>query len=281
MTEHILNPEPTTPISIIDSCLTSGDAIYDDHKKSWNQIVEEVLSHDGTIIALRGPGAKNGADKQEIDTLLAEELIPRIQHLQDNNTHVTILYDGDDDVLDKPDIGYVAGRLMDRFGNNTDGVVFIVVQRNDWFEPTRTNGNFRNAHGKDYVSYVFPEHTYPDEHSSFSQCQELVSAKEYQQWYVGASGSRADYQLSDLNAKVPDGETRKAILFRIHNNKELEQPYQEKLQKALLAGDEKNIHKYTRILNYRKKLYGAHWNNKGNPRIKDRDYPNIELIFIT
>lgn len=267
--------------SIVTQSIETGSAIKDDGKKSWNHLVDQILSRDGKIIALRGAGSINGADVNEAKILLENELIPRIEKAISENGHVTILFDGDSDSPEKPDIGYFAGRLLDKFGNNKNGVTFIAVQKRSWYFPRKEGGNLSNASGSQFVTYVFEDGAYPGDHNTFTQDERLVQSDKYEQWYIGASGDIATSQLQDYDSKVPEGQKRVAVLFRVKNNPVLDSEIQGKLEVARTAGDEVKIKKFEGQLVQRQKIYGSHWDNSGKPNITDSQFSKIGLSFVT
>lgn len=259
--------------------LRSRMAMIDDGKKTeWNALVDQILSKKGRIIALRGAGSINGADPAESNRLLENELLPRIQNYLARGEHVTFLFDGDPDDPKKPDIGYFAGRLLDTFGNNQNGVDFVTAQKRSWYYPSTEKGNLANAHGRDYVTYVFADDKYPGDHNAFTQDARLVASPKYEQWYIGASGDIATSQLEDFNAKVHAGHKKTAVLFRVHNNKALSAEISKKLTEA--QGDEAKFAKFTKQLAQRDRVYGAHWDNNGNPVLDVKSFPKLNIQFV-
>lgn len=268
----------STPKDLITQSLESGRAMEDDGRATWNQLVDQILSKQGRIIALRGAGSINGADPEESRRLLVKELIPRIEQARKAGEQVTVLFDGDPDSPQKPDIGYFAGRLLDQFGNNRNGVVFVTAQKRSWYYPSEPGRNLGNANGRDYVTYVFDDGKYPGDHNTFTQDERLVASDRYEQWYIGASGDIATGQLADFNAKVPQGQAREAVLFRVHNNPSLDTEIQGKL--AAAQGDEAKVAKFQGQLDQRRNIYGAHWNNAGQPTLSAAQFPNLRMSFV-
>lgn len=267
------------PVDFVNHSLATRMALFDDNKMTWNHLVDWLLSRGGSMIALRGAGSVNGMDKSEIDALINERLIPDIERLLCGG-NVAILYDGDDDDLAKPDIGYVAGRLLDRFGNNGSGVIFIAVQISNWYSPRHPGGNIANAYDQDYVTYVIERDVYPGDHSEFTQDHRLVSSENYEQWYIGASGEIAKSQLIDFNKKVPVGQKRRATIFRVKNNPNLDALISERLEAARAEDNTVRIEKFRNQLKYRQFVYGAHWNNDGTPLISVDEFPQLDITFV-
>jgi hypothetical protein len=277
-------PLPTEPIGqpkdLIVRCLGTGEAIIDDNRQSWNKLVEQILSKHGRIIVLRGAGSINGADPEEASRLLETDLIPRIEQMRAADEPVTILFDGDSDSPQKPDIGCFTGRLLDRFGNNQNGVVFVTAQKRSWYYPSKPGANLANANGRYYVTYVFDDGKYPGDHNAFTQDEKLVEAQGYEQWYVGASGNIATGQLQDFNAKVPRGQKRDAVLFRVRNNSALDAEIQGKLDAAQTAGEGAKVAKFQNQLDQRRNFYGAHWDNNGVPTLSTSQLAKLDISFV-
>lgn len=97
--------------SLIRHSLSTGQAIFDDMKVSWGVLTQELLNRGGKVIALRGAGSGNGMEKEGADTVLSGYLIPYIEATL-KLMPVTILYDGDNDEFDEPDIGYIAADCL-------------------------------------------------------------------------------------------------------------------------------------------------------------------------
>lgn len=262
---------------LITRSLLTGKAMIDDGKATWNQLVDQLLAKKGKFIALRGAGSINGMDPAEIDHLLEQELIPRVQQSVDAGETVTIFYDGDTDSPEKPDIGHVAGRLLDVFGNNQKGVIFLAAQKRSWYYPSQEGGYLTNAHGQNFLTYVFEDGIYPGDHNEFTQDRRLVESDDYEQWYIGASGQIAESQLHDYNNKVPDDQKRRVTLFRIRNNPKLDDEIRTRLQDAQVESDLTKVEKFQGQLKQREHIYGVHWDNMGMPIVDRVQFPKLDL----
>lgn len=266
--------------AILKNLLSSNKAIVDDGMESWNKIVEILLEKSSNLIALRGAGSINGMDKNAIDLLINNDLIPRIENLLNTPGLVIILFDGDADDIAKPDIGYVAGRLLDHFGNSDSRVIFLTAQKESWYPKDLNGGNLGNSNGSQYITYVFPNNTYPGDHNNFTQNVQLVESGKYQQWYIGASGQIANSQLKDYNDKVEEGSKCEVKIFKVKNNPELDADLQNKLKLAEESENTTDIGKIQAKIDQRKNVYGAHWNNDGTPSINIEEYPGLNFEFI-
>ncbi len=267
--------------TLLEESLLSGKAIFDDSMSKWNEIMKQIVEKSSRIIALRGAGAWNGMDKDEIDNLIENYLIPQIDSLRRETSQVTILFDGDYDSPDEPDLGYVAGRLIDHFGNLKAGVVFIAAQKESWHKKDRTGLNLDNANGLQYVTYLFPDNTYSGDHSQFTQNEYLIDSGKYEQWYIGASGEISKSQLIDYNSKSNAPKSSKVKLFRVRNNTTLDAVFEAKYNQAKIDGNEAEANKMKFRINQRLNFYGIHWNNDGTPNVISTDFPNLDLEFIS
>jgi hypothetical protein len=252
-------------IDLINQSLSSGFAIFDDNCKTWKRLEQEILSCD-KIIAIRGAGSRNGIDPIQADNLIYKILIPKIYELMSSGEKIIFLYDGDLDIPNKPDIGYVVGRLLDEF-NNINNPIFITVQREKWYHPNSPGKNLTNANNQPFVTYVFKQNKYTGEYSFFTQSEVLIQSPKYEQWYVGASGLRADNQLQEFNVKIPKGEIRQVTFYRAGINAKLDTYFKSELVKAELNNNQSLANIYKQIIMYRQlHPFGAHWSKSG--RIK-------------
>lgn len=196
-------------------------AVFDDLGMLWEKMVDEMLARSRHIIALRGAGSFNGITIAAADNMLKRTLIPRVSaYLRDGR--VSIIYDGDNDDPNYPDVGHIMGRLRDAFG---DGPVdWYAVQKWNWYKyqyndvPAGIEPELKplhSANGGEYRTVLFSEKQFAGEHNWFSQHERLVRSPAYEQWYVGACGLIASEQLADYSAKaegVPG--LHKAVIFR-------------------------------------------------------------------
>lgn len=265
---------------LLTRSISSGTAIIEDQRRSnWEQISAYLLENQFHIFALRGAGSVNGMDREEIDALLPQ-LQQRIQVLRQSRAPVAIVFDGDPDSLDRPDIGYVAGRLIDQFGNDPDDVLFLTAQKQSWYYPETEGRNLANALGRSYATVVFADNTFAGDHNAFTQSAELVRSPRYEQWYIGASGPIATEQLADFNAKVPVGSVRTATIYRVHNNADLSSVIENKLALAVDAGDQQKATKFQKQIDQRQNPYGAHWTPNGEPSLNQVNFPNLKIEWV-
>jgi hypothetical protein len=276
------DPKPSfqekQPKEIIKNSLENGKAVIDSGQ--WEAISKYIVENYPRIITLRGAGTNNGMDKASADQLIETQLLPRIKaDLEKGN--VAIMFDGDQDDLGKPDIGYIMGRLKDVFKEeDSSKLLFATAQKKSWYYPPNEGGNLGNANNQSYFTYVFEDGKYQGDHNSFTQSKTFVDSKGYEQWYIGASGDIANEQLADYENKVGEGQKRKAVLFKAPINEALNQSFEQKLEDAKLSSEQPKIDKFNKILEQRKNTYGVHWNNDGTPKINKETYKKLDLEFV-
>lgn len=267
-------------LQLITKSLRDGKAIFETDQSSWDLITAYLIYYNFHIIALRGAGSVNGIDPDDADSAV-DVLKDIIANSRELGQKVAILYDGDVDSLEKPDIGYIMGRLLDLFGNDPGNTLFLAAQKQGWYYPTEAGGNITNAGGLQYVTYVFPNDTHAGDHNSFTQSAQLVATKQYEQWYIGASGDIATSQLADFNNKVPDDARRTAVILRANNNPALDSGIQKRLEQAIAEDNQPLVAKLQKQLAQRQQIFGAHWDNEGNSTIDDSDFPNLNINRVT
>jgi len=260
--------------------LFGNGAVFDEDGSFWSKMENYLTANYRHIIALRGAGSYNGIDPTAANQILSEQLIPRIRaYLETGN--IAIIYDGDEDILLKPDIGYVMGCLRDVFALFSENAIgFFAVQKKSWYYPVKSDGNIANASGLEYATVVFSDGKFEGDHDAFSQSEKLVNFFGYEQWYVGASGNIASQQLQDFNKKIAGGK-RKAVIFRALINEYVSEEIEAKLEKARVAKDDVKITRFEGAIEQRKnKKYGAHFDNAGNFIVDCDTHPNLSFEVV-
>jgi len=204
---------------------------YDGTGRLWDEVMRTMLMESSHIIALRGAGSHNGISVADAAMIVERELIPRIdKYLQDGG--VSIIFDGDDDDPEYPDIGHIAGRLRDYFDGKVD---FYAVQKLSWYRYSKDLPAMRPLHswsGNPYRTVLFPDDIFAGEHDHFSQNRTLTRSHKYEQWYVGACGEIATRQLFDYSVGVKRGHGHKAILFKAPVSAEQEKVILQRLEES-------------------------------------------------
>ncbi|TSC82295.1 MAG: hypothetical protein G01um101420_459 [Parcubacteria group bacterium Gr01-1014_20] len=257
------------------------EAVIDSDGSAWDRKTEEIIEKYKRIIVLRGAGSVNGIDKKAADELLEKDLLPRIKRELESGA-VAIMFDGDSDSPDKPDVGYIMGRLRDELRQELDdSVLFATAQKKSWYYPAEPGTNLANTHGLQYETYVFEDGKFPGEHNRFTQSERLVNADGYEQWYIGASGPIASEQLQDYNAKIEGDKKHRVVVFRAPLNEALSDDIAKKLEAAKVSQDQSKITKLEGALEQRKHKYGVPWDDSGNPIVDASKYPHLEFEFVT
>jgi len=229
---------------------------------AWDMSTRMAMRRGSEIIALRGAGSTGGIDPTAADHVLDDLLIPRVEGLHEQGRPVVMMYDGDPDDPQRPDIGYVAGRLLDRFGPRIDtgDMTFMTAQAHDWYYPPVEGSNLANAHNRPFDTYVFQRGAYPGDHNRFTQSDLLAAYPRYRQLYIGAAGMLAAGQMVDYCNRVPEGGNVNVTIIRALINGALDQEIGDKL---LAATDDAKRQKLEGMLEQRRQIYGAHWSNDG------------------
>lgn len=254
-------------------------AIFDADGSLWGGRSKELIQRSAHIIALRGAGSVNGISRKDADQILIDQLIPRLNGMLDDG-EVVVMYDGDSDSPEKPDIGYVMGRLRSTFGDACKGRIrFIAVQKRSWYKPEHVQDPLSNAEGEPYETYIFPDNTFANDHSAFTQSTLLANSNKYEQWYIGAAGPIAAEQLKDLNTKVSSG-TRNVTLFLAEVNGDLDAQLESDLKKATEAGETKEVEKIKTHIKQRSKRFGSLFNNDKSLALDPKQFQNLNIAVI-
>lgn len=244
--------------------------------KEWNQKIEKLM-HDGArIITFRGAGTVNGIDRQAAETATAM-LHDYVEHITADGTPVVLMYDGDGDNREKPDVGAIFGGLNDILSDNPN-VTAIAAQTEGWYSPKTPNGPIESATGKPYETYVFPDNL-PGAHASLTQSEKLTSYPGYEQIFVGPAGPIAFEQLGDLSQKAANrsegaGEVRVTVLAT-PNNPTLDAELNTQLEAAT---DEQTKAKIAAKLEQRaKQPYGALFTPEGEFSVDPNQFPGVKF----
>src|SRR5262245_45755984 len=112
----------------------------------WHQRMEGFMAQGARIIAFRGAGSANGIDPPAAEAI-GLSLNKYVTELTVDGTPVVLMYDGDDDVRDRPDLGSVFGVLVDRQADNPL-VTALAVQTSKWYKPKSEGAAIASANGR-------------------------------------------------------------------------------------------------------------------------------------
>jgi hypothetical protein len=181
----------------------SGNVVLDTDGSYWEKQIDRMLAGESVVIALRGAGSFNGIAIDDARSLAAWINL-EIASMIARNRNVTLIFDGDNDDPEYPDIGNIAARIRDCFANR---IRFYAVQTLGWYKYRSELPRMRPLHtarGNEYDTVLFPDNVFPGSHDHFSQNARLARSASYQQWYVGACGEIATKQLADYSEKAGD-----------------------------------------------------------------------------
>lgn len=244
----------------------------------WHDRMNELKAAGAHVIALRGAGSVNGIDPASAERATAI-LHDKIAKLTESGTPVALMYDGDGDNREKPDVGAVFGGLADAFKDNPN-VTALAAQTEGWYgEPD--NGPIKSATGTPYETYVFDDDL-PGAHDSLTQSPGLVEYAGYEQVYVGPVGPIAEKQLKDVSAKAA-GRPAEAgpipvTIIETRNNAGLDQALQTQLEGA--ADDAARAKARAKITQRETQPYGAFFTADGELALDKDDYPKLSLEVV-
>jgi hypothetical protein len=211
----------------------TGNVVLDTDGSYWEKQIDLMLAGESVVIALRGAGSFNGIAVDDASSLAAWINI-EIASMIARNQNVTIIFDGDNDDPEYPDIGNIAARIRDHFGN---GICFYAVQTLGWYKYRSELPRMRPLHtacGNKYHTVLFPDNVFPGAHDHFSQNARLARSSKYQQWYVGACGEIALKQLADYSEKAGDSPgPHRAVIFRAQVSKAQEDKVRRKIDENI------------------------------------------------
>jgi hypothetical protein len=163
----------------------------------WNDRMGELMAAGARIIVLRGAGRVHGINPGELERAVAVVRAKIEAYLADGSL-VALMYDGDKDDRDRPDIGAVFGELADMFKDNPR-VTLLAAQKQSWYDRA-DNAPITSATGTPYETYIFSDDL-PGAHSALTQSAELAEYNGYEQVLVEPVGPIAEAQLKDLEVK--------------------------------------------------------------------------------
>ena len=253
---------------------------------SWHARMEQLMADGTRIIAFRGAGSANGIEPAAADDI-GTMLHRHVAALTESGPPVALMYDGDDDVRERPDLGSVFGTLVDSFADNPS-VTAIAVQTTGWYKPKTEGAALASAKGNTYETYVF-DNEMPDidpslkgrglAHSALTQSEALVSYPNYEQVIVGAAGPITAGQLHDLAKKAahrpqPAGPVPVTVLSA-PINPALDEQLRDSAQNA--PEEYKRARAAEKIAQRQERPYGALCSPTGEFVLNASDYPNISF----
>ncbi len=245
----------------------------------WNTRVDSLIAQDAYIIAFRGAGTVNGIDPAAAEAATAQ-LATYVSGLAESGNTVALMFDGDEDNRQKPDIGSVYGSLVDSLRDKPN-VVAITAQTKSWYYPKTEGGVLESASGTPYETYVFPDDL-PGSHAALTQPEKLASYPRYEQVFVGPAGPIAFSQLADVNNKAAnrpaDAGPLHVAVIETPNNGGLTEGLQRQLDGAQ---DEATKAKIAAKIAQREELpYGALFMSDGQFAVNPAEYPGLDFQVV-
>lgn len=202
----------------------NGEAVMMDvDSKEWHARIDELLDSGTTMITFRGAGTVNGIDPLAAEAA-ASLVNEKLAELIESGDPVALIYDGDEDDREKPDIGAVFGMVADNF-KDAPNVTALTGQREDWYYPKVVGAKLESANGTPYETYVFPNEM-PGAHKELTQSDKIVQSPNYRQIIVGPAGPIAESQLKDVSDRAvnrsPDLGPVKIDVIETRNNPALD-----------------------------------------------------------
>jgi hypothetical protein len=250
--------------------------MMDQDAQEWHSRMDTLMADGARIITFRGAGTVNGIDPTAA-AAATEAITGYISEIAEAGTPVAIMFDGDEDNREKPDVGSVFGAIADAFKDNPN-VVAMTAQTKGWYYPKSEGGVLESANDTTYETYVFPDDM-PGSHAALTQSEALAQYPGYEQVFVGPAGPIAFSQLQDVNDKAvarssEAGQMRVTVLETPINH-ELDQVFQGQLEAA--GDDEARAKVQTKIDQRAAHPYGALFTPQGELAFEPSQYPNLDI----
>jgi hypothetical protein len=273
-------PEKQTQIGQDPSLIAGNTAdieraiIMDQDAKEWHERMEALMADGARIITFRGAGTVNGIDPTAA-TAATETITKYISDLAEHGSTVAIMFDGDEDNRDKPDVGSVFGAVADALKDKPN-VVPMAAQTKGWYYPKSEGATLESANGTPYETFVFPDDM-PGSHAAVTQSEALARYSGYEQVFVGPAGPIAFNQLQDVNDKAVGREAgpMQVTIIETPLNHQLDQVFQSQLEAA--SDDAARAKVQAKIDQLDAQPYGALFSPEGELAIQPNQYPNLNI----
>lgn len=245
----------------------------------WNREVAALIAEGAQIITFRGAGTVNG-----IEPAAAGEMVRRlnmyVETITSGGRTVALMYDGDGDNRERPDVGSVFGTLVDSLSGNPR-VRAIAAQTQGWYNPTVERGPIMSATGKAYETYVFDDGL-PGAHESLTQSEALVAYPGYEQVIVGSAGPIALRQLADLSHKASNRSTEAEPMHVTVYEAPLNPAVEVDLQTKLVATTDEQVRANTtaKLEQRHNQPYGALFTPDGRFAVDEAQFPGISFSVV-
>jgi hypothetical protein len=95
--------------------------------EKWERFENDLLEQNAAIIRVVGAGSVNQINTRRIEEMI-ETASRLIQDRLDSGKPVFLLYDGDPDRPESPDVGHIVGALANRFRDEPVTVVAVQIE---------------------------------------------------------------------------------------------------------------------------------------------------------
>ncbi|HET9173781.1 MAG TPA: hypothetical protein VFN56_00700 [Candidatus Saccharimonadales bacterium] len=240
----------------------------------WHERMDALMADGAHIITFRGAGTVNGIDPAAA-TAATEAITNYVSSLAEDGMTVAIMFDGDEDNREKPDVGVVFGVVADALKDKPN-VVPIAAQTKSWYYPKSEGAALESATGTPYETFVFPDDM-PGSHAALTQSEALARYSGYEQVFVGPAGPIAFNQLQDVNDKAAGREAgpMRVTVLETPLNHQLDQVFQGQLEAS--SDDEARAKVQAKIDQRAAQPYGALFSPEGELAVQPDQYPNLDI----
>lgn len=272
--------EKQIPVGQDPSLITGNTAeteravMMDQEANEWHSRMEGLMADGAHIVTFRGAGTVNGIDPTSA-AAATEAITQYVSSLAEEGSTVAIMFDGDEDNRERPDVGSVFGAVADAFKDKSN-VVAITAQTKGWYYPKSDGAALESATGTPYETYVFPDDM-PGSHAALTQSESLAKYPGYEQVFVGPAGPIAFNQLQDVNDKAAGRESgpMRVTVLEAPLNHQLDQVFQGQLEAA--SDDTARTKVQTKIDQRAAHSYGALFTPEGALGFEPNQYPSLDI----
>lgn len=247
--------------------------IMEQDAHQWHERMDALMADGARIITFRGAGTVNGIDPIAA-TAATEAIVKYVSSMAEGGITVAIMFDGDGDDREKPDVGAVFGAVADALKDNPR-VLPMAAQTKGWYYPKVEGAALESANGTPYETFVFPDDM-PGSHAAVTQSKALARYSGYEQVFVGPAGPIALNQLQDVNDKAVGREAgaMRVTVIKTPLNPRLEQILRGQLDDA---GGVARAKVQAKIDQRAAQPYGALFSPEGELAVQPNQYPNLNI----
>ena len=274
MTEQLNTPTQDPSLIAGNTAELKRATMMEQDAHQWHKRMDALMADGARIITFRGAGTVNGIEPTAA-TAATEAITKYVSSLAEDGTAVAIVFDGDEDNREKPDVGAVFGAVADALKDKPN-VVPMAAQTKGWYYPKSAGAALESANGTPYETFVFPDDM-PGSHAAVTQSEALARYTGYEQVFVGPAGPIAFIQLQDVNDKAVGREAGPMHVTVIETplNHQLDQVFQGQLEAA--SDDTARAKVQAKIYQRASQPYGALFSPEGELAVQPNQYPNLDI----